>query len=365
MKSFSLTLVVLILIFTWARSEGSFITDIASVEGEESNHLSSVALVVGLAGDGDGNLTYKTQALDNLLQRYGINAEQVSSKNIAVVMVTANIRPFLKPGTNIDVTVSSLGDAKSLNGGVLLETPLIGADGVVYATAQGPIAVGGFLEGGGGSGGASVQKNHPTVGKIVNGAIVQREIPTEIIHNQSINLLLQNPDYTTAVRMADAINQKFKATSIALNPATVNVKIPEAFCGQEPNFIAILGAIDVVPNLPARVIINERTGTIVATSNVRISTVAISHGALTVTISNQENVSQPEPFSETGQTVVTNSEQASVTEMQGGFSIVNNFPTIERLTTALNALGVTTREMMSILQSIKSAGALQAELIIN
>lgn len=345
--------------------EGSRIKDLTTIEGARDNQLVGYGLVVGLAGDGDGSLDYTVQAVRNALKKFGINADSVTSKNVAAVMLTADIGPFTKPGTRIDVIVSSLGDAKSLHGGTLLQTPLVGADDVVYAVAQGPLSVGGFLEGSGGAGGTTVQKNHPTVARIVDGAIVEREIPFEVIHKKDFNLILNNPDFTSAVRIADALNKIYPASSQALNAGLVNVKVPQEFCHQEINFLAAIGGIDAMPDQKARVIINEKTGTIVATSNVRISTVAVSHGTLTITISNTQNVSQPNALSETGQTAITNTEQANVTELQGGFSIVNDFPTIERLTTALNALGVTTREMMSILQSIKSAGALHAELIVN
>jgi len=280
-------------------------------------------------------------------------------------MVTADIGPFMKPGVRLDITVSSIGDADTIQGGVLLQTPLIGADGVVYAVAQGPVTVGGFLAGQGGAGGASVQKNHPTVGSITGGAIVEREIATQIVSNGEINLLLLNPDYTSAVRVADAINTMFPACAGALDSNNVNVRVPPLFEGQIPNFIAAMGQLEVIPDISARVIINERTGTIVATQNVRLSKVAVSHGSLVISIASDLEASQPNALSNNGETVVTPSTQTDVTEIAGGFDVVDDFPTIERLTSALNAMGVSTRDMISILQTMKSAGALQAELIIN
>lgn len=341
----------------------SRIKDLTAIGGVRDNQLSGYGLVIGLAGDGDGNLSYTVQSVANMLREYGINvpSDALKADNVAAVIVTADIPAFTREGTRIDVTVSSMGDADTLQGGTLLQTPLQGADGKVYAVAQGAIAVGGFLGGVGGPGGATVQKNHPTVGTIPGGAIVEREIPSEIDRDGNIDLILTNPDFTTAVRIADAINQAYPAMAQALDPTTVSVRIPEKYYGQTPNYIAALGALQAVPDQPARVVINEKTGTVVVTSDVRVSTVAISHGSLTITIASNLNVSQPEAFGE-GRTAVTPSTETKVTEMRGGFRIVNNYPTLDRLTAALNALGVSTREMMSILQALKAAGALQAEL---
>jgi len=347
---------------------GSRIKDLTHIEGTRDDQLIRYGLVVGLAGQGDSNgIKYTSQALVNALKalKVNVNPDDIKSKNVAAVMITSNIGPFIREGSKIDITVSSIGDAKSLQGGVLLQTPLVGADGVVYAVGQGPIAVGGFLGGSGGEGGATVQQNHPTVGIITSGAIVEREIPTEFMHHGSLNLLLESPDFVSAVRVADAVNKIFPGTSQAMNSATINVLVPPEYRGQVPNFIASIGELDVIPDLAARVIINERTGTIVATSNVRISTVAISNGSLTISISNTQGVSQPNALSNTGDTTTYSNTETNVDETKGVFQVVEDLPTIERLTAALNALGVSTREMMSILQAIKSAGALHAELILN
>jgi len=305
------------------------------------------------------------QSVANFLKDQGINVnpDELKAENVAAVMVTADIPPFLRPGSRISVTVSSIGDADTLQGGVLLQTPLIGADGQVYAVAQGAVAVGGFLQGSGSQGGATVQQNHPTVGMIPDGAIVEREIRTDLEENGALDLLLLNPDFNTAVRLADAINKVYPAIAKAEDAARVNVRIPSNFTGQTTNFIAAVGSLEVMPDNIARVIINEKTGTIVATANVRISTVAVSHGSLTITITENLNVSQPNALGE-GQTVVTPATQVEVTERAGGFTVVEDYPTIDRLTSALNALGVTNREMMSILQSLKAAGTLQAELVL-
>jgi len=343
------------------------VKDITLVEGGRDNQLVGYGLVVGLAGEGDSNALSTLRSVANVLQRHGLNVSsvEIKSKNVAAVMITADIPAFLKPGSRIDVTIASLGDAKTLQGGVLLQSPLLGGDGRVYAVAQGPIAIGGFLGGSGGAGGATVQKNHPTVGQISNGAIVEREVPTQFVHEDTMRLLLHNPDFTSASRMADAINVRWPALADAVDAATVKVKVPEAYRGRDVAFLADLGTIEVDPDSLARIIINERTGTIVATATVRISHVAIAHGALTITVTSNLGVSQPGPFSRTGQTTVVPSTQTAVNETKGGFTVINEPPTIERLAAALNALGVSTRDLMAIFQSLKRSGALQAELIIN
>lgn len=345
---------------------GSRIKDLTNVEGARDNQLTAFGLVTGLASSGDSQINQTLQSIANALQRQGINIppQTIRSGNVAAVMVTADISAFARSGTRIDVMVSSIGDAKSLQGGILLQTPLIGADGVVYAVAQGPIAVGGFIGGTSGPGGATVQKNHPTVGTISNGAIVERDIPAQVVRNGSINLLLRDPDFTSAARLAEAVNQLFPGSAMAKDAASVNVLVPKEYLPYEVNFIATVGAIEVAPDSVARVVINERTGTIIATSNVRVSTVAVSHGSLTISISSNLNVSQPNALSG-GTTAVTPSTQTEVKEQKGGFKIVEESPSIERVAAALNALGVSTRDMMAIFQSMKRAGALQAELVLN
>jgi len=343
------------------------VKDLTLVEGGRDNQLVGYGLVVGLAGDGDSNATPTMRTVANALMRQGISIsfDQIKSKNVAIVMVTADIGAFLKNGSRIDVNVASMGDAKSLQGGVLLQTPLLGADGKVYAVAQGAIAVGGFIGGSTGPGGATVQKNHPTVGQISNGAIVEREIPSTIVRDGVLHLQLHNPDFTSASRMAQAINAVYSGAAAANDAATVAVKVPPYFAGKTVDFVAELGGIEVTPDTLARVVINERTGTIVATSTVRISQVAISHGSLTITITQNLGVSQPNSFTQGGTTEVVPSTQTKVSEVRGGFIVLNEAPTVDRLANALNALGVSTREMMSIFQTLKRSGALQAELVIN
>ncbi|ATC64111.1 flagellar biosynthesis protein FlgA [Nibricoccus aquaticus] len=348
-------------------AHASRVKDLTQVEGSRDNQLVGYGLVVGLAGDGDSNAVTTLRSVANALQRYGITVapDQVKAKNVAAVMITADIAAFMKNGSRIDVTVASLGDAKSLQGGVLLQTPLVGADGRVYAVAQGPIAVGGFIGGSGGPGGATVQKNHPTVGQISNGAIVEREIPATFVRDGILSLQLRNPDFTSASRMAKAINALFPAAASASDAASISVKLPERYAGHEVAFLADVGAIEVTPDSNARVVINERTGTIVATSTVHISKVAISHGSLVINVTSNLDVSQPNALSKGGQTAVTESTQTTVVEKKGRLVVVEDLPTVDRLAAGLNALGVSTREMMSIFQTLKRAGALQAELVIN
>ncbi|HYV33161.1 MAG TPA: flagellar basal body P-ring protein FlgI, partial [Candidatus Binatia bacterium] len=290
----------------------SRVKDLTMVAGARDNQLVGYGLVTGIAGDGDKNPVYTLQTIANFLQRFGVNVPQatLSSKNVAAVMVTADIAAFKKNGSRVDVTVSSIGDAKTLQGGVLLQTPLLGADGKVYATAQGAISIGGIS---GGNEGATVQKNHPTTAQIIGGALVEREISTEIARDNTIELLLREPDFTSSARLASAINGAFTNSCAAVDATTVRVKIPEGLPGSVVDFIARVEAIEVDPDTPARIVINERTGTIVATSRIRISSCAVSHGNITITIANTLDVSQPQPFSQTGTTAVTPRTDTKVT----------------------------------------------------
>jgi flagellar P-ring protein precursor FlgI len=322
--------------------------------------------VVGLAGDGDKDPVYTVQAVANMLQKFGITVPPatLTAKNVAAVMVTADIRAFARKGTRIDVTVAAMGDAKSLQGAILLQTPLFGADGSVYAVAQGALSIGGFVAGQGGGGGATVQKNHPTVGQITGGALVEKEIPTEIVNNHQIDLLLREPDFTSAARMSAAINVVFPESSLALDPTTVRVKVPKGLDHAAVDFIARLEAIEVTPDLAARIIINERTGTIVATSKIKISSCAVSHGDLTITIASNLDVSQPPPLSQGGSTTVTPRTDTKAVEAKRQLITLPEMPSVEKVASALNAIGVTPRDMMAIFQAMKQAGALQAELIL-
>lgn len=341
----------------------SRVKDIAMVAGARDNQLVGYGLITGIAGDGDKNPVYTLQTVANFLQRFGMNVPPatLSSKNVAAVVVTADISAFKKNGSRLDVTVSSIGDAKTLQGGILLQTPLLGPDGEIYALAQGAISLGGISAG---NEGASVQKNHPTVAQIIGGALVEREIPTEIVRNNTLELLLREPDFTSSARLSTAINQVFTNSSESVDSTTVRVKIPDGLQNSVVDFVARVEAIELDPDMPARIVINERTGTIVATSRIRIAACAVSHGNITISIANTLDVSQPQPFSQTGSTVVTPRTDTKVTEQQASLVTLPELPTVERVAANLNSLGVTPRDMMAIFQAMKQAGALHAELIM-
>ncbi|HTL19068.1 MAG TPA: flagellar basal body P-ring protein FlgI, partial [Patescibacteria group bacterium] len=336
-----------------ATAAGVRVRDVATVAGARDNQLVGYGLVAGLAGQGDKDPVYTQQTIANLLRRYGINVPPttLSAKNVAVVMVTADIPAFMKAGERLDVQVASMGDAQTLQGGVLLQTPLLGADNKVYAVAQGPVSIGGFSAGTGGGGGASVTKNHPTTAQVVGGALVEREIPTRIVTDQTMQLLLREPDFTTAARMEAAINDLFTNCAHAVDSTTVQVRIPDGAESMPVDFIARLEAIELVPDSPARIIINERTGTIVATARIQISSCAVAHGNITINIASTLDVSQPGPLSGGGQTVVTPRTNTQVTENKSALVPLPELPTIEKVASALNNLGVTPRDMMAIFQA--------------
>ncbi|MCH8473760.1 MAG: flagellar basal body P-ring protein FlgI [Opitutales bacterium] len=349
-----------------ASVDASRIKDITTIAGQRDNQLVGYGLVVGLAGDGDSQQAeYTVQTIANMLERFGISVDpnDLRSRNVAAVMVTTDINSFVQPGSRIDVTVSSIGDADSLSGGILLQTPLLGADNNVYAVAQGSLLIGGFAVSGG-DGGTGIQRNHPTVARMPRGAIVERGINSQTIKEGTITFLLDNPDYATATLMEEAVNRFFPGAAKAKSAQNLVVSIPEAFRGgSETSFIASVEAIQVETDQTARVVIDERTGTIVATADVRLSPVAVSHGNITVSVATTPVISQPGAFSP-GETVEAELTEIEVVEVEGGFSEIIGGPTLSDLTTALNSLGVSSRDMMVILQSIKSAGALHAELII-
>jgi flagellar P-ring protein precursor FlgI len=344
---------------------GVRLRDLVMVSGARDNQLVGYGLVVGLAGDGDKDQAYTKQTVANMLSRHGINlpAGTISAKNVAVVMITADIPPFIKPGARIDVNVASIGDAKSLSGGVLLQTPLLGADNRVYAVAQGPLLLGGFAAGDGGAGGATVTKNHPTTAQIANGALVEREIPTQFVHDNMVQLLLRDPSFNSAAAMAVAINEVFTNAAHALDSSTVRVQMPEGTQGAPVDFIARLNNVEITPDTPARIIINERTGTIVATASIHISSCAVACGNITINVAQSLDVSQPGAFSG-GSTAVTPRTDTKVTESKTALVTLPELPTVDKIASALNALGATPRDMMSIFQAMKQAGALQAELLV-
>ena len=338
--------------------------DLAYFKGVRPNQLIGNGLVVGLNGSGDGtNVDFNVQELSNLLERMGVHVtrDKVKVKNIAAVMVTAVLPPFARVGSRLDVLVSSIGDAKSLQGGTLLLTPLKGVDGLVYALAQGPLSVGGFAASGEGAG---ISKNHPTAGRVPNGATVEREIPYDLREQGGMVLALHDPDFTTANRMVQAINQKLGGNyAFPQDGGTVQVKLPPRYQDRVVAMMASLEDLEIIPEVVAKVIIDERNGTVVMGQNVRVSTVAIAHGNLMIQVKERPRVSQPLPFSQGTTTVVPDT---SITVKEGGdrLMVVPEGVSIGQLVQALNAIGVTPRDLISIIQAIKSAGALQAELEI-
>ncbi len=338
------------------------IKEISNFEGIRSNHLVGYGLVVGLEGKGDKSGTeFTTQSLVNMLNRFGVKVDpgDVTVKNVAAVIVTAELSPFNRLGSQLDVTVSSIGDAKTLQGGTLIFTPLNGADGEVYAVAQGPVSVGGFI---GGGADTTVQKNFQTVGRVANGALVEKEVPLKF--GNEVNIVLKVPDFTTAARIADAINaRKGPVMAEAIDATKVRLTLSPYSKINSVTLLSAIERLDVPVDAVSRVVVNERTGTVVIGENVKISTVAVAHGNLTVEIETRLRVSQPSPFGK-GKTVVVPEETVRVTEGGGRLILLNEGVRLSDLVGALNALGVTPRDLIAILQSIKAAGALQAELVI-
>jgi flagellar P-ring protein FlgI len=341
----------------------SRIKDLANIEGVRQNQLIGYGLVVGLNGTGDtlNNIPFTKQSLQAMLERLGVNVRgaQMRTGNVAAVMVTANLPAFATQGTRMDVTVSALGDSKSLQGGTLLVTPLLGADGNVYAVAQGSLAISGFQAEGDA---AKIVRGVPTVGRMSNGAIIEREIEFALNKLGQLRLALRNPDFTTAKRIASAINDFIGApTAEPLDPSTVQLTVPKQFQG---NVIALLTEVEqlqIEPDLAAKVIIDERSGIIVMGRDVRVSTIAVAQGNLTVTISETPVVSQPQPFSR-GETKVAPRTRIGVQEDGKKFAVVKEGVSLQQLVDGLNALGIGPRDLISILQAIKAAGAIQADI---
>jgi len=344
----------------------SRIKDLVDIEGVRDNQLIGYGLVVGLNGTGDtlNNSPFTLQSLQSMLERLGMNTRdaQLRTKNVAAVMVTANLPAFATNGTRIDVTISSLGDATNLQGGALLVTPLLGADGEVYAVAQGPVAVAGFAVEGDA---AEVLRGVPTSGRISNGALIERELDFELSQLASLRLALRNPDLTTATRIAESINDYIgPGTAEATDPATVQLRMLGKY---NEDIVALLTDIEqlrVEPDQPARVVIDENSGIIVMGKDVRVSMVAVAQGNLTVTVTETPEVSQPGPFSgPRAQTVVVPRTQIAVDDQSGNrMAIVDGGISLQELVDGLNALGVGPRDLISILQAIKASGALQADI---
>jgi len=350
-----------------AGARAARLKDVASVSGVRSNQLLGYGLIVGLDGTGDGNdPSFTAQSLANLLKKLGINipATAFKVKNVAAVMVTADFPPFARSGSRLDVTVSAVGDAKSLLGGTLLLTPLRGADGEVYAVAQGPVSLGGGFAFEGGTG-TAVKRNHPTVGTISGGASVEREIPVNFAAQKSIRLALHQPDFTTVARVVTAINQTFgEGAAVARDSGTVDVDVAKV-SGGAVNAMAQLERIEVATDQRARVVINERTGTIVMGESVRISTVAISHGNLNIVIREESQVSQPGAFAPEGAaTVVVPRSEVTVKQEKRNMVVLARTVSIGDVVRGLNAIGVAPRDLIAILQALKAAGALDAEIAL-
>ncbi|KLN60305.1 flagellar basal body P-ring biosynthesis protein FlgA [Kiloniella spongiae] len=346
-------------------SAQSRIKDITNFEGIRDNLLVGYGLVVGLNGTGDDidDAVFTRESLIGVLQRLGVNARDsnLDTDNVAAVMITANLPPFARQGTRIDLTVSAIGTAENLQGGTLLVTPLMGADGEVYAVGQGPIAINGFSAAGNAE---TITRGVPTVGRISNGAIVEREIDFDLKELQSVKIALKNPDLTTARRIAQAINTQLGGNSaVSTDPSTVQLDVPERYRGNTVAMLTDIEQLTVRVDTPAKVVIDEKSGVIVIGNDVRISTVAIAQGNLTVRITETPQVSQPNAFSNTGTTEVVDRTEIEIDDdSDKRLALLPSGVTLQEVVNGLNALGVGPRDMIAILQSIKAAGALQADI---
>ena len=363
----SLFLVVASGILLMPDANAARIKDIVDIKGVRQNQLVGYGLVVGLKGTGDSDdALFTIQSLASLLEKMGVTVQPddiADVENVAAVMVTTDLPAFASQGSRIDVLVSSIGDAENLQGGTLLFTPLKGADGSVYAVAQGPVSTGGFTVSG--NSGDEVQKNFPTVGRVVGGALVEKEIHSNFNQKDSLTLALHDPDFTTASRVAQAINRAFfSQLAQTENAGSIQVSVPENYLGNTVQFVTLIESLGVTPDMVSKVVVNERTGTVIMGENVRISTIAIAHGNLSIQIDESQNVSQPLPFSRGGQTVVTPESDIVVQEGKNPIFLVESGVSIGEVVKALNALGVSPRDLIAIFQALKAAGALQAELEI-
>ncbi|GJE00495.1 MULTISPECIES: flagellar basal body P-ring protein FlgI [Methylobacterium] len=369
LRALSVTLVlalVLGLVLAAPASAGTRIKDIAALQGVRDNQLVGYGLVTGLQGTGDTlrNAQFTEQSLQSMLDRMGVNVRdaRLRTRNVAAVMVTADLPPYATVGSRIDVTVTSLGDATSLKGGTLLMTALSGGDGAVYAAAQGPMAVSGFAVGGQAE---TLTQGVPTAGRIPNGALIEREVPGAFRDLPQLVLELKNPDFKTATLITDAINAyglaRFgRRVAVPRDQRSVVLHRPRDIA--QTRFIAEVGDLTIMPDTPARVVVDQRTGTVVIGRNVQISTVAVTHGNLTVRVTETPEVSQPEPYSR-GQTVVVPRTEVTATEQKGQLAILGGSD-LQTLVKGLNQVGLKPSDIISILQAVKTAGALQAELVV-
>ncbi|PID72049.1 MAG: flagellar biosynthesis protein FlgA [Desulfobulbus propionicus] len=367
-KNVLLALAGLTLLVLASTTHAARIKDLADIEGVRPNQLMGYGIVIGLNGTGDDikKSVFTRQAIMNMIKRMGMGItdstfNSMKTDNVAAVMVTAELPPFVRPGSKIDIHVASIGDASSLSGGNLLMTPLKAANGKTYAIAQGPLAVGGISYGGKA---AEVQKNFPTAARIAGGAIVERSVDYNLPKSGKLLFQLKETDFTTATRMTDAINDRFGAhTATSLDSTSIRVVKPQEYPGNLVSFIADVENIDIQPDIPARIVVNERTGTIVMGQDVRIATVAVSHGNLNLVISEATDVTQPNPLAE-GQTVAAPRTTIETVEEDGNLVVLEMGVNIGEIAKALNAIGATPRDLIAIFQAIKAAGALQGELVI-
>ena len=360
-----LALAIVLTVILPAPASGARLKDIADVEGVRGNDLVGYGIVVGLNGTGDKRgSVFTPQTMSNMLERLGVrvSAKDLKLANVAAVVVTSTLPPFARPGSKIDVTVSSIGDASTLQGGILLMTPLKGADGKVYAVAQGSISVGGFTVG---EGGDTAQKNHPTVGMIPEGAFIERTIPFDMFSEGQIRVVLRKPDFVTITRIQDVINRSLgRDDAKAIDNGSVVLPLEGEVSRSPVELIARLEELEVQPDVPARVVVNERTGTIIMGEHVRVSTIALAHGNLNITIRSETQVSQPNALAG-GRTEVVENTDVQVAEEGGNLTVVSGGAvTLGEVVKALNGLGATPRDLIAIFQAMKKAGALQADLVI-
>lgn len=346
-------------------AENTRLKDLVSIEGISPAPLVGYGLVVGLNKTGDRRQTiFSTQTLANMLSRFGIivDAEEIKVENIAAVLVTAELSPFQRTGARVDVTASSIGDARSLQGGTLLPTTMRGPAGEVIALAQGPLSIGGF---GGGGGGTSVQVNHLTVGRIPGGAIVQADPGMVLPPSATLALALREPDFVTASRVANVINSHLGTPAArAIDAGSVALAVPDRYVNNLPILMAELENLTVETDVVARVVINERTGTVVVGGNVQLSPAAVAHGNLSVQVTTRYDVSQPAPFSRGGETVVVPNQQVQIEEGTQQLVAMPEGASLDSVVGALNALGASPRDIIAIVQALKAAGALKAEIVI-
>ena len=365
-KAIQTAVVFLVILMVGASSAWSVrLKELADLQGVRSNQLIGYGLVVGLndTGDSDDN-GFTSQTLANMLERLRITTDrdEIEMENVAAVMVTADLPSFSKPGDTVDVVVSSLGDAESLSGGTLIQTPLNGPQGNVYAVAQGPVVVGGFSLGGQA---AEIQKNHPTVGRIPDGATVEREVDFDLPSSGKLTYRVNRQDFTTVSRIIDSLNARFgPGTATAKDSGGFQVRVPDAFQQNTVRFISQVEQMQVQPGSKARVVVNERTGTIVMGGQVQLDQVAVAHGNLKLQIKEMPQVSQPCPFSPQGQTVAVPRTQLGAEEEEAQMVIMQQSVSISDVAAGLNTIGATPRDMIVILQSLKKAGALHAELVV-